>query len=248
MDKEMNLFKLVPLQCIQCGARISSGRSDIVYFCDNCGAALEYNGEALLRIDAFFAKPIHHADCDPEFFLPFWSFRLDISVEGKSVYLPLLLRDNFLMHDSMLFDKEAFVEEILSKRKEQAIEGKTNFTIYVPSFPTTGAYTFSSELGKKFTAKQPPLTFYEERKTMASCIYNAVDALAIAEDVYIALQSAVIPNLLALDLSIEVKERSIIGIPYIKKEKAIYYDQIIGEMLLANALKIETVRKEKHGK
>jgi hypothetical protein len=245
VDKEMTLFKLVHLQCTKCSARIFSGRSDMVYFCDNCGAALEFNGEELVLVDVHFAKPVSDQDRDPELFLPFWSFHLDISVKGKSAYLPLLLRQDFMMRDSMLFDKEALIEEILSKRKEHVVEGEKNFTIYVPSFPTTGAYTFSSELGKKFTLQQPTLTFYEAGKTMESCIYNAKDALAIAEDEYISLQSAVIPNLLALDLSINVKEKRIIGIPYIRKEKGIFYDQIIGELLLASALKIDGIQREK---
>ena len=245
MDKKMKLFKLIPLQCNRCSARIASGRSDMVYFCDNCGAGLEYNGEELVFVDVLYAKPIIDLDRDPELFLPFWSFRLDILVKGKSAYLPLLLRDYSMMRDNKLFDKEALLEEILSKRKEHAMEGEKDFTIYVPSFPTTGAYNFSSELGSTFTLKQPSLIFSEKRKRMASCIYNATDALAIAEDEYISLQSAVIPNLLALDLSINVKEKRVIGIPYIRKEKGIFYDQIIGEMLLASALKIEYTQKEK---
>ena len=72
---------------------------------------------------------------------------------------------------------------------------------------------------------------------MKSCIYNSSDALAIAEDEYISLQSAVIPNLLALDLSFNLKGKKVIGIPYTRKEKGIFYDQIIGEIILANALK-----------
>jgi predicted RNA-binding Zn-ribbon protein involved in translation (DUF1610 family) len=241
MDKKMKLFELVPLQCTRCGARIASGSSDMIYFCDNCGAALEYNGETLVPIEARFAQPLTDTDRAPELFLPFWSFRLDIAVEGKSVYLPLLFRDNFLMYEHSMLDKEAFVEAVLSKKREHAVEEARDFIVYVPSFPTTGAYTFSSELGTKFTLQQPSLTFYEERKKIASCIYNAADALAIAEDEYISLQSAVIPNLLALDLSINVKEKLIIGMPYVRKEKGIFYDQIIGEMLLASALRIETV-------
>lgn len=239
----MRLFKLVPLQCTRCSERISSGRSDMVYFCDNCGAGLEFNGESLVSVDVRYAKPICERDREPELFLPFWAFRLDISVKGKSAYLPLLLRDVFMMRDTMLFDKEALIEEILSKRREKEIEGEEDFTIYVPSFPTTGAYTLSSEIGMKFTLKQPVMTFYEERKTMQSCIYNGQDALAIGEDQYISLQSAVIPNLLALDLSITVKEKGVIGVPYIRKEKGIFHDQIIGEMLLANALKLEGMQK-----
>lgn len=248
MDKEMKLFKLVPLQCTCCSERISAGNADMVYFCDNCGAALEFNGDELVPVDARFAKPLCDTDRDPELFLPFWSFRLDISIEGKSAYLPLLLRSDFMMQDTMLFDKEALIDEILRKRKEHVVKGDRDFTIYVPSFPTTGAYAFSSELGTTFTLKQPPLTFYDERKRMESCIYNASDALAIAEDEYISLQSSIIPNLLALDLSINVRERSIIGIPYTKKEKGVYYDQIIGEMLLASALKIERVQAKKESR
>ncbi len=239
MDKEMKLFELVPLQCTKCNARISSGRADRVFFCDNCGAALEYNGERLTPVDVHSAQPILDLDREPELFLPFWSFQLEIQVQGKSVYLPLLFRDNFIMQDTMLFDRESFMHAVLSKRKEHTPEGESNFTVYVPSFPTTGAYTFSSELGITFTKKQPVFSWYQENKRIESCIYNEADALAIAEDEYISLQAAVIPNLLELELSIRVKGKMIIGIPYIKKNKGIYYDQIIGEMLLANALKLE---------
>lgn len=245
MDKEMKLFELVPLQCTRCNARISSGRSDRVFFCDNCGIALEYNGEKLTPVDTHCAKPVLDTEHEPELFLPFWSFRLAIKVEGKSVYLPLFLRDNSLMQDTMTFNTQSFVQEVLRKRKEHTLEGETDFTVYVPSFPTTGAYTLSSELGIRFTKQQPVLSFYRENKRVESCIYNEADALAIAEDEYISLQAAVIPNLLALDLSIQVMEKTIIGVPYMKKEKGIYYDQIIGEMLLANALMLEERKKER---
>lgn len=233
----MKIFNLLPLQCIHCGAPISSGCSDMVYFCQNCGSGLEFNGKNFELVEVSYASPLLEKETEPELFLPFWSFHLDISIKGKEAYLPLLFRENFLRTEDRLFTDETFIEEILKKWKNKEIKGESDFIIYVPSFPTTGAYAYSSGLGNKFTKAQPHLSFYEKNKRMQSCIYNSEDALAIAEDEYISLQSAVIPNLLALDLSFNLKDKKVIGIPYIRKEKGIFLDQIIGEIILSSALK-----------
>lgn len=233
----MKFFHLLPLQCPKCGARIAAGPSDMVYFCDNCGAGIEFNGENLEIVENLFAYPLLDVEREPELFLPFWSFHLDISIKGKEVYLPLLFRQDYLRPEGDLFTDEKIIEEILKKQHQQEKVKELDFTIYVPSFPTTGTFAYSSNIGNRFTKARPQLTFYRENKKMASCIYNSKDGLAIAEDEYISLQSAVIPNLLALDLFFNLKNKKIIGIPYIKKEKGIYYDQIIGEIILASALK-----------
>ena len=233
----MKFFDLLPLQCLRCGAPISSGRCDMVHFCHNCGAGLEFNGDNLEIIKTHFAQPLLEKEKKPELFLPFWSFHLDISIKGKEVYLPFLFRANYLRPEESFFTNETLIEEILKKRKKQEKEGEKDFIIYVPSFPTTGTFAYSSNIGNRFTEAQPNLIFYEENKKMESCIYNSSDALAIAEDEYISLQSSVIPNLLALDLSFNVKGKKVIGIPYTRKEKSIFYDQIIGEIILASALK-----------
>ena len=235
----MSFFHLLPLQCTNCGSRISSERTDMVYFCTCCGTGMEFNGENLEPLEILFAQPILQKDREPELFLPFWSFCLDISIKGKEVYLPLLFRRDFMDEENILFTNESLIETILNKQKEKKIKDQKDFTVYVPSFPTTGMYAYSSDIGKLFTKAQPVLSFYEKNKKMESCVYNAIDALAIAEDEYISLQTAIIPNLLALDLSFNVKNKRVIGIPYAKKEKGIFYDQIIGEMLLASALKME---------
>jgi hypothetical protein len=211
----------------------------MVYFCTRCGTGLEYNGKNLEPIEVLFAQPILQKDSEPELFLPFWSFRLDISIKAKEVYLPLLFRRDFMDEENILFTNKSLIETILNKQKEKKIKDQKDFTVYVPSFPTTGMYAYSSDIGKVFTRAQPVLSFYEQNKKMESCIYNAIDALSIAEDEYISLQTAIIPNLLALDLSFNVKNKRVIGIPYAKKEKGVFYDQIIGEMLLASALRME---------
>lgn len=233
----MKFFDLLPLQCLRCGAPISSGRCDMVYFCHNCGVGLEFNGDNLETIKTHFAQPLLEKEKEPELFLPFWSFHLDISIKGKEVYLHFLFRANYLRTKGSFFTDETLIEEILKKRKQQGKEGEKDFIIYVPSFPTTGSFAYSSNIGNRFTEAQPHLLFYEENKKMESCIYNSSDALAIAEDEYISLQSAVIPNLLALDLSFNLKGKKVIGIPYTRKEKGIFYDQIIGEIILVSALK-----------
>jgi len=235
--QKMKLFRLLPLQCPGCGAPITSGCSDMVYFCNNCGEGVEFNGKNLEIVKIYFARPIQDKEKEPELFLPFWSFHLDITIKGKEAYLPLIFRANFLKPEGQFFTDETLIEKIIKKQKHYKKEKELNFIIYVPSFPTTGTFAYSSNIGNEFTKAQPNLTFYDENKKMESCIYNSTDGLAIAEDEYISLQSAVIPNLLALDLSFDLKSKKVIGIPYIRKEKGVFYDQIIGEMILANALK-----------
>ena len=233
----MKLFHLLPLQCPKCGSPIDSNRNDVIYFCNNCGAGLEFNGEKLELVRTVFARPELDKENEPQLFLPFWLFHLDISIKGKEVYLPFIFRPNFLETQDSLLTNKTLLEKILKKREEQTKKEEMDFSIYVPSFPTTGTFEYSSNIGNRFTKTRPKLTFYEEKKKMESCIYNSSDALSIAEDEYISLQSAVIPNLLGLELSFNVKEKMVIGIPYIKKEKGIYYDQIIGEIIVASALK-----------
>ena len=233
----MKLFRLLPLECPKCGSRIKSRTSDVVHFCDNCGTGSEFTGDSLEIVETKFARPIIDSKFRPELFLPFWSFNLDISIKGKEVYLPFIFRKGIFSPKDNLFKDGTLIEKILKAGKEQEKEKELDYTIYVPSFPTTGTFAYSSNIGNSLTKAQPKITFYEDSKQMFSCIYNSRDALAIAEDEYISLQSNVIPNLLALDLSFNVKSKTILGIPYIKKEKGIYYDQIIGEIILANALK-----------
>jgi len=234
----LKLFQLLPLQCKRCGAPITSGRSDMVYFCMNCGAGLEFNGTNLEIIETVFAKPLLDKEKEPELFLPFWYFHLDIRIKGKEAYLPLLFTADFIRPEEGLFTDETLIEEILRKRKQKDKKEDLDFSIYVPSFPTTGIFEYSSNIGNRFTKAQPHLTYHEENRNMESCIYNSTDALAIAEDEYISLQSSVVPNLLALDLSFNLKQKKIIGIPYVRKEKGIFYDQIIGEIILSSALKL----------
>ena len=241
----MKLFHLVPLQCTRCGAPVSSGSSDMVYFCDNCGAGLEFNGKAFELITVRYAKPILEEKREPILFLPFWAFQLDITVKGKEAHLPLVFREDFFRSDGNLFsNNEAIIEAILKKWNEKKASGAKDITIYVPAFATTGAFSYSSGIGIKLKQTQPNLSFYDENKKMESCIYNSFDGLAIAEDEYISLQSAMIPNLLTIELSFNLKEKNVIGIPYIKKEKGIFTDQIIGEIILKSALKITLNEKE----
>jgi hypothetical protein len=246
MDKKMKPFHLVPLQCIRCGSPISSGSADMVYFCENCGVGLEFNGKEFEQVTVRFAKPILEKEREPDLHLPFWSFKLDITVQGKEGHLPLVFREDFFTSDGNPFsNNEALIEAILKKWSEKKVTGAKDFTIYVPAFVTTGAFSYSSGIGVKLTHVQPELSFFEESKKMESCVYNASDGLAIAEDEYISLQSSIIPNLLTIDLSFNLKEKEVIGIPYIRKEKGIFIDQIIGEMILTSALKITLNEKEK---
>jgi len=231
-------FKLLPLECPKCGAPIKSASSDMVHFCDNCGVGLEFTGEELKIVEVKFAKPIIHLEFQPELFLPFWSFNLDISIKGKELYLPFIFRKGVFSPDDNIFNNNQLIEKILEQRKTSGKEKEFDYTIYVPSFPTTGAFAYSSNIGNNLTKSKPALNFYEKSKEMFFCVYNSRDALAIAEDEYIALQSNVIPNLLALELSLNVKSKCIVGIPYIRKDKGIYYDQIIGEIVLVSALKM----------
>jgi hypothetical protein len=237
-EQSSKFFQLLPLECSKCGEAITCGRYDMVYFCDNCGTTQEFTGEKLSPVETLFARPLLGKVQKTEIFLPFWVFHLDISIKGKKVYLPLLFSESLFKKETSLFSDESVMEEILSKRKTYEKEKELDFIIYVPSFPTSGTFSYSADIGNRFTKSQPELKFFEETKKMEYCIYNSSDGLAIAEDEYISLQSQIIPNLLNLQLSFKVKDKKVVGIPY-RKEKGVYYDQIIGEMILKNALKLE---------
>ncbi|OQX51647.1 MAG: hypothetical protein B5M53_10815, partial [Candidatus Cloacimonas sp. 4484_209] len=213
MDKKMSFFHLLPLICPKCGAPITADSADRVYFCSNCGAASEFDGENLVLTETLYAKPIIDIEMHPEVFLPFWYFKLDISIKGKQVYLPFIFKENIVNSGNNLLADNELLDKIIEKQQYNK-EKESDFIIYVPSFPTTGAIAYSSNLGIKFTKARPQLTYYATEKAMQSCIYNSKDALAIAEDEYISLQSRIIPNLLGLDLSFNLKEKKIIGIPY----------------------------------
>lgn len=232
-------FHLIPLECPDCRRPLEAGEVSAVFFCLYCQKAYEpakgtkkFNSYLLTFADSPAAGALRQS---PPYYLPFWIIEAQIELIGRQ-YTRLdpeleywLKFSSTLPHSSPEADKKSTGAPLLKLR------------LFVPAFPTTNVAAYTTNLGVSLTKAQPafearleaPLQGNGEPVRPLPCIYNAEEAVALAEIIFTAMETREISNLLRIEFKLKPLIQDLWVLPFCLQDNFLVEPQTGAKMLAA---------------
>ncbi len=199
-------YRLLTLDCPQCGAPLAAEGEDVLYYCTACysGFRLDSETEELTSVEVSFVALPHQA---AEEYRPFWRIPATIEADphaGDSLFSPIA---QFFFGD----------RETTGHDPGQGI-------FVIPAFATPLAQ--ATTLASRYTAAFPQLGERLGEKLLGG-VYSLEDAHKLAHFTFIASQVEKPGTLRDLDYKIHFSDPSLLGVPFARSGEG-WEDSIFG--------------------
>lgn len=233
-------FRLIPLQCPNCGAPLEAEECSLVFYCLHCQKSYESGGEEkkFNAYPLYFASPksTGNAHESPPLYLPFWIIESQIQVMRHQY---TRLNPELEYWRSLYSQLKNFLPET---NHQKAGEGQPiNLRLFVPAFATTNIAAYTTNLGVALTRARPTFESLPTAPPAAKggpvrplpCIYSAQEALTLADIIFLALETRETANLIRLEFNLKPLRQELWALPFYLQEQFLIEPKTGVQMLTA---------------
>lgn len=199
----MSEFKLVAINCKNCGSGLMGEINDYITYCSNCGSGFEIVEGELTPIEINFAAPA-------------------LRGEGELIYKPFWLIKSHIN----ILERKATGEFLKNLFGGSNNTSSGDITFYIPAFYCS--LDIMKSLATQFTIKHPVASPQKYNVKLIGFAYGKEDAKKFSEFILISLEAEKKDTMKNFKYQIDFNSMEILGIPFYKGINGKMKDAVLG--------------------